>query len=139
MVTWPGSPPSGSGLLTLYLRIVSSVALFHLELEMNHVRMKHFDDFECMAGLSSVRGFHQLCLKLTLKHLSLRNLGSRCLLTDLPDEWMRMEVVEEELRQNWRLRLCQKPLMRLTVVEEEVVVKEETQAEYLENLAYFSS
>ncbi|GJX54490.1 hypothetical protein Tco_0282859 [Tanacetum coccineum] len=25
------------------------VALFHLELEMNHVMMKHFDDFECRA------------------------------------------------------------------------------------------
>ncbi|GJZ01574.1 hypothetical protein Tco_0519535 [Tanacetum coccineum] len=28
------------------------------------------------------------------------------LLTDLPDEWMRTEVVEEELGQNRRLRLC---------------------------------
>ncbi|GKF99317.1 hypothetical protein Tco_0298100, partial [Tanacetum coccineum] len=41
-----------------------------------------------------------------LKQLSLRNLGPRCLLTDLPDERMRTEVVEEELEQNWRLRLC---------------------------------
>ncbi|GJS25777.1 hypothetical protein Tco_1066876 [Tanacetum coccineum] len=29
--------------------------------------------------------------------LSLRNSGLQCLLTDLPDEWMRLEVVEEEL------------------------------------------
>ncbi|GKG32568.1 hypothetical protein Tco_0430078, partial [Tanacetum coccineum] len=50
-----------------------------------------------------------------LKQLSLRNLGPRCLLTDLPDEWMGTEVVEEELEQNLRLRLCEKPLMRLTV------------------------
>ncbi|GKG56749.1 hypothetical protein Tco_0580073, partial [Tanacetum coccineum] len=74
-----------------------------------------------------------------LKQQSLRNLEQRCLLTDLPDEWKRMEEVEEELEQNWRLRLCQRPLMRLKVVEEEVVVMVETQAEYLENLAYFSS
>ncbi|GKG58584.1 hypothetical protein Tco_0594354, partial [Tanacetum coccineum] len=56
-----------------------------------------------------------------LKQLSLRNLGLLCLLIDLPDEWMRTEVVEEELEQNQRIWLCQKPLMRLTVVEEEVV------------------
>ncbi|GJX71229.1 hypothetical protein Tco_0308400 [Tanacetum coccineum] len=58
-------------------------------------------------------------LIIQLKQQSLRNLEQRCLLTDLPDEWMRMEEVEEELEQNRRLRLCQKPLMRLTVVEEE--------------------
>ncbi|GKG42741.1 hypothetical protein Tco_0477039, partial [Tanacetum coccineum] len=39
-----------------------------------------------------------------LKQLSLRNLEPRCLLTDLPDEWMRMEKVEEKLEQNRRLR-----------------------------------
>ncbi|GKG60479.1 hypothetical protein Tco_0612080, partial [Tanacetum coccineum] len=73
---------------------------------------------------------------------SLRNLGLHCLLTDLPEEWMRTEEVEKELEPNRRLRLCQKPLMRLTVVEEEEVVvkvKVETQAEYLESLVYFSS
>ncbi|GKG55990.1 hypothetical protein Tco_0574884, partial [Tanacetum coccineum] len=74
-----------------------------------------------------------------LKQLSLRNLWLQCLLTDLPNEWMKMEVVEEDLEQNRRLWLCLKPLMRLTVVEEEVVVKVVTQAKSLENLAYFSS
>ncbi|GJR01719.1 hypothetical protein Tco_0524703 [Tanacetum coccineum] len=126
------------------------VALFHLELEMNHVRMKHFNDFKCwafqsrgvvvccyvrsddgivqagsgVAGLSSVRGFHQLLPQVDCI------LGAM-LIDYLPDEWMRMEVVEEELEQNRRIRLCHNPLMRLTVVEEEVVVKVETQAEYL--------
>ncbi|GJU50266.1 hypothetical protein Tco_1219821 [Tanacetum coccineum] len=114
-----------------------------------------------VAGLSSVRGFHQFCLKLTrsirnllievliavvrrcharyaLMQLSLRNLELQCLLTDLPDEWMRPEVVEEELEQSQRLQLCQKLLMRLMVVVEEVVVKVATQGEAW-RFAYFSS
>ncbi|GJR13567.1 hypothetical protein Tco_0796219 [Tanacetum coccineum] len=76
-------------------------------------------------------GFPPLCLRLCwessrcypsrvlscMRYL-LRNLGLQCLLTDVPDEWMRLEVVEEELGHNQKLRLCQKLLMRLTVVEE---------------------
>ncbi|GKB96898.1 hypothetical protein Tco_0983035 [Tanacetum coccineum] len=42
-----------------------------------------------------------------LKQLSVEELGARVLscVTDLPNEWMRTEVVEEELGQNWRLWL----------------------------------
>ncbi|GKF57244.1 hypothetical protein Tco_0170781 [Tanacetum coccineum] len=71
--------------------------------------------------------------------LTLRNLGLQCPLTDLHDERMRPEVVEEELEQSQRLQLCHNLLMRLMVVVEEVVVKVATQGEALESLTYFSS
>ncbi|GKD88598.1 hypothetical protein Tco_1364105, partial [Tanacetum coccineum] len=58
-------------------------------------------------GLSSVRGIvviegliRVLVVVQAEYSAALRNLGPRCLLTGLPDEWMRTEVVEEELEQN---------------------------------------
>ncbi|GKB32210.1 hypothetical protein Tco_0871611 [Tanacetum coccineum] len=85
---------------------------------------------------SGVDGSVFLLESIQLMLLSLRNSGLQCLLTDLPDEWMRLEVVEEELGQIRSSVTVPVALMRLTVVGGGGCGDGATQGEALESLAY---